>query len=107
VLDLDNTDIPLHGAQEGRFFHGYYDEYSYLPLYVFCGRHRLLARQRRANIAGVMAPSRRRALSPRFCLHWGVLVQDAANSIKRLTNVPYGHLERGQINPRDASQYNS
>ena len=39
VLDLDNTDIPLHGEQEGRFFHGDYDEYRYLPLYVFCGRH--------------------------------------------------------------------
>ena len=52
VLDLDNTDIPLHGNQEGRFFHGFYDEYCYLPLYVFCGRHLLLARQRRANVAG-------------------------------------------------------
>jgi hypothetical protein len=52
VLDLDNTDIPLYGAQEGRFFHGYYDEYCYLPLYVFCGRHLLLARQRQANVAG-------------------------------------------------------
>jgi hypothetical protein len=52
VLDLDNTDIPLHGTQEGRFFHGYYEEYCYLPLYVFCGRHLLLARQRRANVAG-------------------------------------------------------
>ena len=52
VLDLDNTDIPLHGGQEGRFFHGYYDEYCYLPLYVFCDRHLLLARQRRANVAG-------------------------------------------------------
>ena len=52
VLDLDNTDIPLHGAQEGRFFHGDYDAYCYLPLYVFCGRHLLLARQRRANVAG-------------------------------------------------------
>jgi hypothetical protein len=52
VLDLDNTDIPLHGMQEGRFFHGYYDEYCYPPLYVFCGRHLLLARQRRANVAG-------------------------------------------------------
>src|SRR5579862_4108822 len=50
VLDLDNTDIPLHGEQEGRFFHGYYDCYCYLPLYVFCGRHLLLARQRRANV---------------------------------------------------------
>ena len=52
VLDLDNTDIPLHGGQEGRFFHGHYDEYCYLPLYVFCGRHLLLARQRCANVAG-------------------------------------------------------
>jgi hypothetical protein len=52
VLDLDNTDIPLHGGQEGRFFHGHYDAYCYLPLYVFCGRHLLLARQRCANVAG-------------------------------------------------------
>ena len=52
VLDLDNTDIPLHGEQEGRFFHGYYDEYCYLPLYVFCGKHLLLAKQRRADVAG-------------------------------------------------------
>jgi hypothetical protein len=52
VLDIDNTDIPLHGGQEGRFFHGFYDEYCYLPLYVFCGRHLLLARLRRANVAG-------------------------------------------------------
>jgi hypothetical protein len=52
VLDLDNTDIPLHGEQEGRFFHGHYDGYCYLPLYVFCGRHLLLAKQRLANVAG-------------------------------------------------------
>ena len=52
VLDLDNTDIPLHGMQEGRFYHGYYEEHCYLPLYVFCGRHLLLARQRCANVAG-------------------------------------------------------
>jgi len=38
ILDLDATDDPLHGHQEGRFFHGYYDGYCYLPLYVFCGR---------------------------------------------------------------------
>src|SRR5215211_2183495 len=50
VLDLDATDDPLHGHQEGRFFHGYYDCYCYLPLYVFCGRHLLAARLRRANI---------------------------------------------------------
>ena len=52
VLDLDNTDIPLHGTQEGRFFHGHYNGYCYLPLYVFCGRHLLLAQQREANVAG-------------------------------------------------------
>jgi hypothetical protein len=52
VLDLDNTDIPLYGGQEGRFFHGHYNAYCYLPLYVFCGRHLLLARQRCANVAG-------------------------------------------------------
>src|SRR5512134_2886737 len=50
VLDLDATDDPLHGDQEGRFFHGYYDGYCYLPLYVFCGDHLLAAKLRRANI---------------------------------------------------------
>jgi len=49
VLDLDATDDPLHGAQEGRFFHGYYGGYCYLPLYIFCGDHLLLARLRRSN----------------------------------------------------------
>jgi len=52
VLDLDATDDPLHGQQEGRFFHGYYDGYCYLPLYVTCGRHLLAARLRRSNIDG-------------------------------------------------------
>lgn len=50
ILDLDATDDPLHGHQEGRFFHGYYDCYCYLPLYVFCGRHLLAAKLRAANI---------------------------------------------------------
>jgi hypothetical protein len=50
TLDLDATDDPLHGQQEGRFFHGYYKSYCYLPLYIFCGRHLLCARLRRANI---------------------------------------------------------
>ena len=50
TLDLDATDDPLHGEQEGRFFHGYYKSYCYLPLYIFCGRHLLCARLRRANI---------------------------------------------------------
>lgn len=50
ILDLDATDDPVHGHQEGRFFHGFYDAYCYLPLYVFCGRHLLAARLRRSNI---------------------------------------------------------
>jgi len=50
ILDLDATDDPLHGRQEGRFFHGYYDCYCYLPLYIFCGEQLLCARLRRANI---------------------------------------------------------
>jgi hypothetical protein len=50
TLDLDATDDPLHGHQEERFFHGYYDTYCYLPLYVFCGRHLLAAKLRPANI---------------------------------------------------------
>jgi hypothetical protein len=50
ILDLDATDDPLHGHQEGRFFHGYYDCYCYLPLYIFCGPHLLAAKLRRADI---------------------------------------------------------
>jgi hypothetical protein len=50
ILDLDATDNPLHGHQEGRFFHGYYDCYCYLPLYIFSGPHLLAAKLRRANI---------------------------------------------------------
>jgi hypothetical protein len=50
ILDLDATDDPVHGEQEGRFFHGYYDCYCYLPLYVFCGRHLLAAKLRPASM---------------------------------------------------------
>ena len=70
ILDLDATDDPLHGNQEGRFFHGYYDCYCYLPLYIFCGRHLLAAKLRRSNadaaagaveqIACIVAQIRRR-----------------------------------------------
>ena len=49
-LDLDATDDPLHGRQEGRFFHGYCRHYCYLPLYIFCGEHLLCARLRPSNI---------------------------------------------------------
>ena len=51
-LDLDATDDPLHGHQEGRFFHGYYGCYCYLPLYIFCGEHLLCARLRPSNRDG-------------------------------------------------------
>jgi hypothetical protein len=50
ILDLDATDDPVHGHQEGRFFQGYYDCYCYLPLYIFCGRHLLAAKLRPSNI---------------------------------------------------------
>lgn len=50
VLDVDATNLPLHGHQLGRFFHGYYDEHCYLPLYLFCGDHPLLALLRPSNL---------------------------------------------------------
>ena len=52
MLDLDATDIPLHGHQEARFFHGYYDSYCYLPLYIFAGDQLLCARLRPADQDG-------------------------------------------------------
>lgn len=62
VLDLDATDDPIHGNQEGRFFHGYYREYCYLPLYILCGEFVLCARLRSSNIdasAGALAEVQR------------------------------------------------
>lgn len=62
VIDLDATDFTIHGHQEGRFFHGYYDSYCYLPLYIFAGEHLLCARLRRSNIdasAGALDELRR------------------------------------------------
>jgi hypothetical protein len=50
ILDVDATDDPLHGNQEGRFYHGYYGHYCYLPLYIFCGEFLLCARLRRSDI---------------------------------------------------------
>ena len=50
ILDLDATDDPIHGQQEGRFYHGYYRSYCYLPLYIFDGRHLLVAKLRKADI---------------------------------------------------------
>src|SRR5207244_3752349 len=49
VIDLDATHDPIHGEQEGRHFHGYYDCYCYLPLYIFAGRHLLAAKLRTAD----------------------------------------------------------
>ena len=78
VLDVDTTDLPLHGKQEGRFFHGYYDSYCYLPLYVFCGDQILCARLREAKhdaafgcleeIARIVAQMRRKWPAVRIIL---------------------------------------
>lgn len=71
VLDFDATDFPLHGHQEGRFFHGYYDTYCYLPLYVTCGSHVLAARLRTADRdAADGAPELLRALVARIRAAW-------------------------------------
>jgi hypothetical protein len=62
VLDLDATDDPIHGHQLGRFFHGYYKNYCYLPLYIFCGDHLLCARLRPSDLdasAGSVKPLKR------------------------------------------------
>ena len=59
VLDLDATDDTIHGEQEGRFFHGYYDSYCYLPLYIFCGRFLLGAKLRPPTSTGPPARSTR------------------------------------------------
>ena len=50
VLDVDATDAPIHGDHLGRFFHGYYGNFCYLPLYIFCGEHLLCAKLRPSNI---------------------------------------------------------
>ena len=71
VLDLDATDDPLHGEQEGRFFHGYYGGYCYLPLYIFCGPHLLCARLRSSDrdaCAGAVAEVDR--IVERIRSHW-------------------------------------
>src|SRR5438876_755797 len=68
ILDLDATDDPVHGEQEGRFFHGYYDCYCYLPLYVFCGRDLLVAKLRRANMDA--AAGAREAGDGQGRVHW-------------------------------------
>lgn len=64
VLDLDATDDPLHGHQEGRFFHGYYDACCYLPLHIFCGEHLLVATLRRSDIDGAAGAREEKEAQP-------------------------------------------
>jgi Transposase DDE domain group 1 len=87
----DATDDPVHGEQEGRFFHGYYDCYCYLPLYVFCGRHLLDAKLRRASVdaadgaveavARIVAQIRRR-----WCASWCAPIR--AGALPRSASMP-------------------
>jgi hypothetical protein len=71
VLDVDTTDVELHGGQEGRFFHGYYDHYCYLPLYIFSGEHLLCARLRKANQdAAAGAPAEIQRIVEQIRRHW-------------------------------------
>ena len=77
ILDLDATDDPLHGEQEGRFFHGYYGHYCYLPLYIFCGEFLLCARLRASNIdasAGSVAELKRIVEQIRSAWPWVCIV---------------------------------
>ena len=71
VLDLDATDIPLHGHQPERFFHGYYDSYCYLPLYIFAGDQLLCARLRPANQDAARAVSKKSSASWPSCASAG------------------------------------
>jgi len=71
VLDVDTTDVELHGDQEGRFFHGYYDRYCYLPLYIFSGEHLLCARLRQADTdPAAGAPSEIQRIVEQIRQHW-------------------------------------
>lgn len=71
VLDPDATDVPLHGHQEGRHFHGHYDGYCYLPLYIFCGRHLLTARLRPSSVDGAFGITEEIARITAFIrAHW-------------------------------------
>jgi Transposase DDE domain group 1 len=92
VLDLDATDDPLHGHQEGRFFHGYYGCYCYLPLYVFCGRHPLAAKLRRSSIdAAAGAVEEVRRIVARIRARWPrvrILLRADSGLVLR---TPFGH----------------
>jgi len=100
-LDLDATDDPLHGEQEGRFFNGYYDCYCYLPLYIFCGEHLLCARLRSADkdasdgseqeLTRIVAQIRTRWPDTRICIRGdsgfcrnGIMSWCEANKVKYL-----------------------
>src|SRR6516164_7112254 len=82
ILDFDATDDPVHGHQEGRFFHGYYDHYCFLPLYVFCGDELVTAYLRPSQIdAGKHARARLKLLVRRLRAAWpGVKITLRADS---------------------------
>jgi hypothetical protein len=71
IPDVDAADDPLHGRQQGRFFHGYFDCYCYLPLYIFCGDHLLSAKLKTANLdpGNESLPDIQRFVE-RICVHW-------------------------------------
>jgi Transposase DDE domain group 1 len=102
ILDLDATDDPLHGNQEGKFFHGYYDCYCYLPLYIFCGRHLLAAKLHRSNIDGaagsveevarIVAQIRRRWPRTRILLQLGRLDRQRLPLRLRLGELDVHHM---------------
>ena len=86
ILDFDATDDPVHGRQEGRFFHGYYDHYCFLPLYVFCGDQLLVAYLRPSNIDAAkhswailrLLVDRLRQAWPRYESSYGLTADSAA-----------------------------
>ena len=87
VLDLDATDDTIHGEQEGRFFHGYYDSYCYLPLYIFCGRFLLGASCARQHRRGRRRGRRGR---PDRRPHPGPLAEGADRAARRFGLLPRG-----------------
>ena len=95
VLDIDATDDPVHGCQEGRFFHGYHGHYCYLPLYIFCGDFLLCARLRPSNIdasSGVVEELER--IVAQIRARWPRGVDPASGGFGLLARVDHG-LVRG------------